>query len=169
MPAPRRLENPSPNATSIEVVSERELVLTRTFAAAARTVFDAWTRPELVRRWWAPASRGVSIASCDADVRPGGQYRYVLRTEKGAEIAFSGTYSVVEPPTRLVYSQVFEAFPDAPAEITVTFEEQAGTTRLVAHERYPSREALEGALASGMEDGARETLDQLAALVAELG
>jgi uncharacterized protein YndB with AHSA1/START domain len=153
--------------TTMERSSDREIVITRLFQAPAKSVFDAWTNPEHVRRWWAPKSRGVSMASCDADVRPGGKYRYVLG--RGAQqIAFSGVYREVVPPTRLVYTHVFEAFPGAAAVVTVTFEERDGATQLTSRELYPSKEALEAALASGMEDGMRETMDLLDALVAEL-
>jgi uncharacterized protein YndB with AHSA1/START domain len=153
----------------MQVVSDREIEITRTFRAPARVVFDAWTRPELVQRWWAPASRGVSMASCDADVRAGGAYRYVMRTEDGQELAFSGTYSEVTPYRRLVYTSIFEPTRDAGAAIvTVTFEEHGGTTRLVAREAYPSKEVLEMVLATGMEDGMRETMDQLDELVTGL-
>jgi uncharacterized protein YndB with AHSA1/START domain len=100
-------------------------------------------------------------------VRPGGKYRYVLG--RGAErMAFSGEYREVVPPTRLVYTNVFEAFPGAAAIVTVTFEEKGGVTQLTSRELYPTKEALEMALASGMEDGMRETMDLLDALVVEL-
>src|SRR5258705_6618823 len=96
---------PEANPTSMELRGDRELVITRTFNGPPRIVFDAWTRPELVRRWWAPAALGVTIVSCDADVRVGGTYRYVLRNSGGGEVAFSGTYTEGAPPTRLVYTQ----------------------------------------------------------------
>jgi uncharacterized protein YndB with AHSA1/START domain len=152
----------------MELKGNRELVIARTFSAPARIVFDAWTKPELVKRWWAPKSRHVSLVVCEADVRAGGKYRYVLRKDDGAEFAFSGEYTEVTPPARLVYTQIFEAFPGAAAIITVTFDEQDGRTRLVAHEVYPSAKARDGALASGMEDGMRETMDQLEELVSSL-
>lgn len=156
------------NRTSVERTSEREIVITRTFRAPARIVFEAWTRPEHVRRWWAPESRGVSLKQCDADVRPGGTYRYVLARE-GMEIcAFSGKYMEVEPPTRLVYTEWFEPIPGAEALVTVSFEERGGSTTLVVHELFPSKEALDGALASGMESGMAESFDQLDKLVASL-
>jgi uncharacterized protein YndB with AHSA1/START domain len=157
------------NQTTMELESERTIVITRTFNGPARIVFDAWTRPELVKRWWAPKSLGASIASCDADVRVGGNYRYVLRLDTGDEMAFSGTYTEVTPHSRLVYTQVFEPMQDAGAVIvTVTFDERDGKTHLVAHELYPSQEVREAALASGMEHGMRETMDQLDELVASL-
>ncbi len=156
------------NRTSMGLTSDKEIVVTRTFRAPAHTVFDAWTKPEHVRRWWAPASRGVTMVQCDADLRPGGAYRYVLARGKDERFAFSGKYREIARPTRLVYTQSFEPIPDAEVVVTVSFEERDGSTTLVAHELYPSKEARDGALASGMEDGVRETFDQLDELVASL-
>lgn len=149
--------------TRMELHGDREIVISRTFRAPPRLVFEAWTDARHVRRWWAPKTR-AEIVDVTADVRVGGKYRYVLRAH-GNEFAFSGEYREVAPPTRLVYTQVFEAFPDMPAIITVTFEAAAGHTRLVSRELYPSPEAREAALSSGMEDGMRETMDQLDELV----
>jgi uncharacterized protein YndB with AHSA1/START domain len=158
------------NPTSMELKSDREIVIARTFNGPARIVFDAWTKPELVKRWWAPKSHRVSVVVCEADVRVGGSYRYVLRRDTGDEFGFSGKYTEVTPHSRLVYTQIFEPMADAGAVIvTVTFDEQEGKTHLVAHELYPSKEARDGALASGMEHGMRETMDQLDELVASLG
>lgn len=169
MAAGRRGESSPMNRTSMDLKGDRELVIARTFNGPARIVFDAWTRPELVRRWWAPRSRGVYLVLCDADVRAGGNYRYVLRRDPGEEFGFSGKYTEVTPHSRLVYTQIFEPMREAGEVIvTVTFDDLEGKTRLVAHEVYPSREAREGALASGMEDGMRETMDQLDELVASL-
>jgi len=157
------------NRTSMEVRSDREIVIARTFNGPARIVFDAWTRPELVRRWWAPKSHRVSVVGCEADVRRGGDYRYVLRHEKSGDIGFSGQYTEVTPHLRLVYTQFFEPMREAGAVIiTVTFEERDGKTHLIAHELYPSKEARDGALESGMEHGMRETMDQLEELIATL-
>lgn len=157
------------NSTAMEVRSDREIVIARTFEAPARILFDAWTRPELVRRWWAPKSHGVTLSACDADVRVGGKYRYVMRRDNGAEMAFSGVYSEVTPHSRLVYSQIFEPMAGAGAVIvTVTFEERDGRTQLASHELYPSKDVRDAALASGMEHGMRESMDQLDALVASL-
>jgi len=161
-------EGETTGRTSMERTSDTELVMTRTFRAPARIVFDAYTRPEHVKRWWAPASRGIALVQCEADVRAGGTYRYVLGSGGEVVAAFSGSYLEVEPPTRLVYTQVFEAFPGAEAVVTVSFEEKGGMTTLVAHERYPSKEALDGAVAAGMEEGARESFEQLDRLVTSL-
>jgi uncharacterized protein YndB with AHSA1/START domain len=159
----------SVNTTSMELAGDREIVISRTFNGPARIVFDAWTKPELVRRWWAPKSLGVTLASCDADVRPGGKYRYVLIGRKGEEIAFSGRYVEIVPPSRLVYTQVFEPMADAgEMTISMTFEERDGKTHVVSHEVYPSAEARDAAISSGMEHGMREAMDQLDELVASL-
>lgn len=157
------------NQTTMQLDGDRDIVITRTFNAPPRIVFDAWTDPELVRRWWAPKSRGVSVAACDADVRVGGAYRYLLRLDSGDEFAFSGRYTEVVPPSRLVYTQIFEPMAESgDVIVTVTFEERDGKTHLVSHERYPSAEVRAGALESGMEPGMREAMDQLDELVASL-
>lgn len=159
------------NATTLERKSGNEIVITRTFGVPARILFEAWTNPDLVRRWWAPKSRGVTVVECTADVRPGGAYRYVLG-RGGERMAFFGTYRAVEPATRLVYTQSFEPVIGHPlpgeAVVTLAFTERAGETTLVAHEVYPSKEVLDGVLASGMEEGMRETYELLDALVASL-
>jgi uncharacterized protein YndB with AHSA1/START domain len=157
------------NQTTMELEGDRAIVIKRTFDAAPRIVFEAWTKPEHLKRWWAPKSRCVTLIACDADVRAGGAYRYVLRHEHGDEFAFSGEYSEVTPHSRLVYTNVFEPMAHAGAAIvTVTFEEHGGKTKLVALELYPSREVREAVLSSGMEHGMRETMDQLDELVRSL-
>ncbi|WP_275472537.1 SRPBCC family protein [Myxococcus hansupus] len=158
--------------TSMELESDRTIVISRKFNAPARIVFDAWTRADLVKRWWAPKALCVTMVSCEADVRVGGAYRYVLRNPDGSEAAFSGQYTEITPPSRLVYTQVFEPMADAGSVIiTVTFDEREGKTHLVSREQYPSKEVREAVLASGMEHGMRATMDQLDALVssADLG
>lgn len=158
------------SGTHVERASDRELVLRRVFRARPQTVFDAMTRPELLKRWWAPVSLGVIVHSLEADVRVGGTYRYVFGKAGQPPMAFSGKYVEVERGARVVYTQRFEPMPDTgEGLITATYEPYGdGYTLLVQRERYPSKEVLEGALASGMEKGMRETLEQLAALVAEL-
>jgi len=153
--------------TSMERTSETELVWKRTLGAPAKIVFEAYTKPEHVRRWWASPARGVEMSECVADVRAGGTYRYVLTRGGKVLCAFSGTYVEITRPTRIVYTQRLEPGTEE-AVVTVTFTERAGSTDLVSHERYPSKEALDGAIASGMEEGARETLEALAALVMSL-
>ena len=151
--------------TTVERKSERELVVTRTFDGPARIVFEAWTRPELLKRWWAPKSTGVSLVSCEADVRVGGRYRFEFGHAGSKPMVFFGTYLEVTPHSRLVWTN--EESDDA-AITTVTFEEKDGRTVLVLHELYPSKEALDGAL-SGMEGGMPEQFAQLDELLVTLG
>jgi uncharacterized protein YndB with AHSA1/START domain len=169
MPAARAREGDvrTTNATTVERRSECELVVTRTITGPAHIVFAAWTTPDLLKQWWAPCSLGVTLLACEADVRVGGRYRHVFGPDEHHPVVFSGTYLEVTPHARLVYTQVFEPMRAAgEAIITLTLSEADGRTRVELHERYPSKAALDGALASGMEHGIRETLEQLAALVA---
>jgi uncharacterized protein YndB with AHSA1/START domain len=163
----RREGEPTPtkNRTTVERKSERELVVTRTINGPARIVFEAFTRPELLKRWWVPKSTGMSLLSCEADVRVGGRYRLVFAHGASEPMAFYGRYLEVKPHSRLVWTN--DEGDDGGAVTTVTFEETAGKTLLVIHDLYPSKEALDGALA-GMEGGMRETLEQLDELVVSL-
>jgi uncharacterized protein YndB with AHSA1/START domain len=157
------------NETMVERTSDRELTVTRTFDPPARIVFEAWTKPELLKRWWAPKSFGVSLFECEQDLGVGGAYRFAFGRDPKKPEVFSGRYVEVDPPSRLVLTQLYERMPDVgDVVVTVTFEENGGTTRLTLHQLFPSKEALEGALASGMERGMRVTLDQLDALVASM-
>jgi uncharacterized protein YndB with AHSA1/START domain len=153
------------NRTLVERKSDRELVVTRTFDAPARIVFEAWTKPELFQRWWAPKSTGVPLLSCEMDVRVGGKYRLEFGHDASNSMAFFGRYIEVTPYSLLVWTN--EEGDDAPVT-TVTFEEQDGKTLLVLHELYPSKEALDEALA-GMEDGMPEQFEQLDELLVTLG
>jgi uncharacterized protein YndB with AHSA1/START domain len=151
------------NRTTIERKSELELVVTRLFNGPPRIVFEAWTKPELMKLWWAPKSSGVPLLSCEMDVRVGGQYRLEFG-QPGSSFAFFGKYLEVEPPSRLVWTN--DESEDA-AVTTVTFEEKDGQTLLVLHELYPTKEALDEAIA-GMADGMPEQFEQLDALLATL-
>jgi uncharacterized protein YndB with AHSA1/START domain len=151
------------NRTTVERKSERELVTTRTFNAPARIVFEAWTRPELFKQWWAPKSMGMSLHSCEMDVRVGGKYRLEFENES---MAFFGTYLEVIPHSRLVWTNE-ESGEDGPVT-TVTFEEKGGKTLLVLHELYPSKEALDAA-GTGAADVLAETFTQLDKLLVTLG
>jgi uncharacterized protein YndB with AHSA1/START domain len=166
MDASRESEpTPMQNRTTVERKSERELVITRTFNGPARIVFEAWTKPELLKRWWAPKSAGVSLLSCEADVRAGGRYRFEFGQGASKTMAFFGKYIEVIPHARLVWTNDES---DDGAVTTVTFEEKGGKTLLVMHELYPSQEALDGAIA-GMEGGMCETFEQLDELLVTLG
>ena len=161
----RRESEPTPmnNPTTVERKSERELVVTRTFNGPARIMFEAWTKPELFKRWWAPKSMGMSLLSCEMDVRVGGKYR--LQFEHDA-MAFFGTYLEVTPHSRLVWTNE-EGGAGGPVT-TVTFEEQRGTTLLVMHELYSSKEALDAA-GTGAADMMGEVFAQLDELLVALG
>lgn len=158
------------HTTDMTMDGDDTIVISRTFNAPPRIVFEAWTNAEFVKRWWAPKALRAQMVSVEADVREGGGYRYVMQSGDQPPFAFSGKYVEVSPPSRLVYTQAFEPMADAGyATITVTFEPLgANQTRMVSHERYPTAEVREMVLASGMEQGMRITMDQLDALVGEL-
>ena len=152
------------NSTTVERKSEREFVVTRTFNAPARLVFEAWTKPELFKRWWVPKSAGMSLLSCEMDVRVGGGYRFVFDLGASRTMAFFGTYVEVTPHSRLVWTN--EEGDGGEAITTVTFEEEGGKTLLILRELHPSKEALDDAIASG--EGMRETFGQLDELLVTL-
>ena len=150
------------NITTVEKKSERELVVTRTFNAPARIVFEAWTRPELMKRWWVPKSMDMSLLSCEMDVRSGGKYHFVF----GQGMEFFGRYIEVTPHSRLVWTN--EEGGEDGSVTTVTFEEKGGKTLLVMSELYPSKEALDAA-GTGAADATHETFEQLDELLVALG
>ena len=159
------MAGPMKDRTTVDRKSERELVATRTFNGPARIVFEAWTTPELLKRWWVPKSIGMTLVSCEVDARVGGRYRFVFRHPAAPEpVAFFGRYIEVTPPSRLSWTN--EESADG-AVTTVTFEEKAGKTLLVVHEIYPSKEALD-ASQGGME-ALPEQFDQLDELLLSLG
>ena len=156
------------NRTTVERRSERELVVTRTFNAPARIVFEAWTTPELLKRWWTPKSFGVSFLSCEADVRAGGRYRFVFGHASSEQpMEFFGRYMEVTPPSRLVWTN--DEAGEGGAVTTVTFEDRGDTTLVVMRDLYPSKEALDAAIASGSTSGFSETFEQLDELFVALG
>lgn len=158
---------PVTKTTTVERTSERELVVTRSFNAPARLVFDAWTKPDLLMQWWAPKSFGISFLSCAVDVRAEGSYRFVFgHPESEQPMAFFGKYVEVTPHSRLVWTNVES---DDGAITTLTFEEKGGATLVVMHELYPSKEALDAAIASGSTGAYPEQHAQLEALLASLG
>jgi uncharacterized protein YndB with AHSA1/START domain len=158
---------PMKNRTTVERKSERELVITRAVNGPARTVFEAFTKPELFKRWWVPKSFGLSLLSCELDVRVGGTYRLVFSHNGSEPMAFFGRYVEVTPHSRLVWTN--DEGDDGGAVTTATFEEKAGKTLLVIHDLYPSKEALDAAIASGATSGMPETLEQLDELLVTLG
>ena len=151
------------NRTAVERKSDRELVVTRTFDAPARIVFEAWSKPELFKRWWIPKSAGMSLVSCDMDIRTGGAYRLVFRHPAFDQpMTFFGTYREVTPHKRLVWTNEES---DQGAVTTVTFEERAGKTLVTLHELYPTKAARDEAIA-GSAVGLPEQFAQLDELLA---
>ena len=164
-----RTENelaPTKDRSTAERTSDREFVVTRIINGPARVVFEAWTDPELFKRWWIPKSTGMTLVSCELDVRVGGGYHHVLSYE-GSTMEFFGKYLDVTPPSRLVWTN--DEGEEGGAVTTVTFEETGGKTRLVVHDLYPSKEALDAAIASGSTAGMPDQLDQLDELLVSLG
>jgi uncharacterized protein YndB with AHSA1/START domain len=157
------------NSGSFEVTtpSDREIRLTRLFDAPRHLVFEAMTRPEHVKRWWGQLGEGYSVPVCEIDLRVGGRWRFVNRHPKG-EAAFHGEYQEIAPPSRLVFTEIFEEFPDVVSVVTTEFTDEGGRTRMTATVRYPSLEVRDMVVASGMARGAGISYDRLEDLVAEL-
>ena len=163
MPNEKEGSSAATNRTVVERKSDRELLVTRTFDAPARIVFEAWSKPELFRQWWIPKSVELTLLSCDMDVRTGGTYRLVFSHPASEQpMAFFGTYREVIPQKRIVWTNEES---DEGAVTTVTFEEDAGKTRVTLHEIYPTTAALDEALA-GSAEGLPEQFAQLDALLA---
>lgn len=160
----RKESEPTPvkNRTTVERKSEREIVVTRIFNAPVRIVFEAWTTPELFKQWWLPKSMGMSLLSCEMDVRTGGKYCLVFGPAS-EPTEFYGRYIEVTPPSRLVWTNDES---DTGAVTTVTFEEEGERTLLVLHELYPSKEAFEAE--HGMEEAMPETFEHLDELLVTL-
>jgi uncharacterized protein YndB with AHSA1/START domain len=147
------------NQTNAERKSERELVSSRIINGPPRLVFEAWTDPELFKKWWVPKSAPITLVSCEMDVRTGGKYRLVF--SMGSQSAeFFGKYLEVTPYSRIVWTNE-EGGDDAATITTVTFEEFGGTTLVTVHDLYPSKEALDAAIESGAIGGMPEQLEQL--------
>ena len=153
------------NRTTVERKSDREVVVTRTFDAPARLVFEAWTKPELFGQWWVPRSMGMTLRSCELDVRTGGKYRLVFGDDPANPMAFFGKYLDVVPNQRIVWTNE-ESGADG-SVTTVTFEEKNGKTTLVMSELYPTKEALDAA-GTGAQEAMHETFGQLDELLASL-
>jgi uncharacterized protein YndB with AHSA1/START domain len=153
------------NRTTVERKSDREVVVTRTFDAPARLVFEAWTKPELFKQWWVPRSMGMTLRSCELDVRTGGKYRLVFGDDPANPMAFFGKYLDVVPNQRIVWTNE-ESGADG-SVTTVTFEEKNGKTTLVMSELYPTKEALDAA-GTGAQEAMNETFGQLDELLASL-
>jgi uncharacterized protein YndB with AHSA1/START domain len=164
MPNEKEGSSAAMNRTAAKRKSDRELIVTRTFDAPLHIVFEAWSKPELFKLWWVPKSAGMSLLSCDMDIRTGGTYRLVFRHPAFDQpMAFFGTYKEVTPRERLVWTNEES---DRGAVTTVTFEENASKTLVTLHELYPTEEALDEAIA-GSAEGLPEQFMQLDELLAE--
>ena len=157
---------PMKNRTTVERASDREVVVTRTINGPARIVFEAFTRAELLRRWWVPQSMGMTLVSCEVDARVGGKYRLAFDIGGPEPAAFFGTYVEVKPYSRLAWTN--EEGGEGGSVTSVTFEERGGQTLVVLRETYPSKEALDAA-GTGAADALVETFDQLDELLVALG
>lgn len=157
------------NSDSFEVTtpSDRAIRLTRLFNAPRALVFEAMTRPEHVRQWWGQLGEGYSVPVCEIDFRVGGKWRFVNRHPKG-EAAFHGEYREIDPPARVVFTEIFEDFPDSVSVVTSELVEENGKTRLIATVEYPSLDVRDMVIASGMSRGAGISYDRLEDLVGRL-
>jgi uncharacterized protein YndB with AHSA1/START domain len=147
--------------------SDHEIRMTRLFDAPRHLVFEAMTKPEHVRRWWGCLGDGYSVPVCEIDLRPGGRWRFVNRHPNG-EAAFHGEYREITPPSRLVFTEIFEDFPDTVSVVTTEFADENGKTRMTATVQYPSKDVRDMVMATGMATGAGISYDRLEDLVAEL-
>jgi uncharacterized protein YndB with AHSA1/START domain len=152
---------------NVTTPSDEEIRLTRLFDAPRELVFEAMSKPEHVRQWWGRLGEGYSVPVCEIDLRPGGKWRFVNRHPKG-EAAFHGEYRVIEPPGRIVFTEIFEQFPDTVSVVTAELSDENGKTRLTVTIRYPSMQVRDMVMASGMALGAGVSYDRLEDLVAEL-
>jgi uncharacterized protein YndB with AHSA1/START domain len=159
-----------PNSETFDVTtpSDREIRLTRLFSAPRRLLFEAMTKPEHVRNWWGRLGDGYSVPVCEIDLRVGGAWRFVNRHPNG-EAAFHGEYREIAPPDRLVFTEIFEPFPDTVSVVTTVFTEEGGRTRLTATCLYPSKDVRDMVIKSGMSKGAAVSYDRLEEVSASLG
>ena len=145
----------------VSTPSDREIRITRVFDAPRHVVFEVMTRPEHVVQWWGRLGDGYSVPECDIDLRPGGRWRWVNRTPKGDDVVFYGVYREITPPERLVYTEIFEQFPDVESLITTVLSEENGKTRMTVNCLYPSADVRDTVIKSGMERGAAISYDRL--------
>ncbi|HTS48465.1 MAG TPA: SRPBCC family protein [Bryobacteraceae bacterium] len=150
---------------NLTLPSDREISMTRVFNAPARVLFDVWTKPEHVRKWY--GVRQTTVTVCDIDLRVGGAWRWVV-SRNGMDIAFSGVFREIDPPRRLQRTEVFEAMPGAESLVTLTFDEKDGQTTLTINMLFQSKQDRDGALKSGMELGIKECFQKIDDLVATL-
>lgn len=154
------------NRTTLTLQSDNEILIKRVFNAPRRLVFKVLTDPELIPRWWGPSDTTTIVDTMD--VRPGGSYRYIHRSDDGSEVIFYGDIREVVPYERVVQTTSIEGMPGPPVVDTMTLEEHDGRTTLTVLEECPSAEVRDAIIASGMEEGMKETYDRLEALLQEV-
>lgn len=152
---------------AVTTPSESEIRITRLFNAPRHLVFEVMTRPEHVKEWWGRLGDGYSVPVCDIDLRVGGRWRFVNRHPKG-EAAFHGEYREIDPPARLVFTEIFEDVPDTVSVVTSELTDEGGRTRMTVTVRYPSQAVRDMVIASGMARGAAISYDRLEDLLATL-
>src|SRR6202166_590538 len=152
---------------TVTTPSDHEIRMTRLFDAPRHLVFEAMTKPEHVKQWWGRLGEGYSVPVCEIDFRPGGAWRFVNRHPKG-EAAFHGEYREITPPSRVVFTEIFEQFPDSVSVVTAELSEEGSKTRLTATVHYPSPQVRDMVIASGMANGAGTSYDRLENLSVEL-
>src|SRR6187455_2817984 len=157
------------NKDSFQVTtpSDKVIRMTRVFDAPRQLVFEVMSKPEHVKRWWGQLGEGYSVPICEIDLRVGGKWRFVNRHPKG-EAAFHGEYREITPFSRVVFTEIFEDFPDTVSVVTSTLVEEGKKTRFAATVRYPSIEVRDIVINSGMSHGAGISYDRLEDLVARL-
>lgn len=158
------------NSKSFQVTTpdEREIMLTRLFDAPRAQVFEVLTKPEHIKHWWGNLGPGYSVPVCEADLRVGGKWRYSNQMPSGDLATFYGVYHEITPDSRLVYTEIFEPFPDVESMVTTELTEEDGKTRMTVTAVYPSKDVRDGVLATGMERGAALSYDRLEEIAMEL-
>ena len=152
---------------TLSTPSDREIRMTRVFNAPRHLVFEAMSKPEHIKRWWGNLGPGYSVPVCEVDLRPGGRWRYVNKHPHG-EAEFYGEYREINPPDRIVFTEIYAPFPDAESVCTVELAEEGGKTRFTITARYPSLDVRDTVLKTGMEHGAAASYDRLEEVAAEL-
>ena len=163
------LASPAANGSTFGVTtpSDHEIVMTRLFDAPRALVFEVMSKPEHVRRWWGNLGEGYSVPVCEIDFRVGGKWRFVNAHPKG-EAAFHGVYREIDAPGRMVFTEIFDPFPDAESVVAAVLTDESGKTRLTATCTYPSKDVRDMVVATGMAKGAATCYDRLEDLTREL-
>jgi uncharacterized protein YndB with AHSA1/START domain len=157
-----------PNALTVTTPSDLEIVLTREFDAPRALVFEALTKPEHIKNWWGRLGDGYSVPVCEVDLRVGGKWRYVNQTPTGDKVVFYGVYREIIRPSRLVFTETYDPFPDAASTCVTELSEEGGKTRFTLRATYPSKDVRDMVLQSGMEHGAAISYDRLEEVAASL-